>query len=112
MKNNFKYNLTKILSAINNKIAVMTDDVVELHLNDDNLLYFKMGEITSCISSLKLQKVLDENNFINYNNRYEHSAIDILSIHFVNKLMTLQGKKDYSRINSSDFDMDNKKRPE
>ncbi len=52
-----------------------------------------MGEITSSVSNTKLQKVLDDNNSENYNDQNENSVIEILSKHFVNKLMMLQGKK-------------------
>lgn len=104
MKNELKYNLAKILSAINSKIAIMTDDVVELHLNDDNLLHFKMGEISSCFNSVKLHEVLAERNIKNCNDRYEDQIIEILSKHFVNKLMTLQGKKNFARMKSSHLD--------
>lgn len=109
MKNNMKYNLSKILFAINNKIDIITNDIVELYLNDDNSLHFKMGEITSSVSNTKLQKVLDDNNSENYNDQNENSVIEILSKYFVNKLMMLQGKKNYSLIKSSDFHIVNKK---
>jgi len=103
MKNTRKFNLSKILSSVNSQLSILTDEVAELHLNDDNSLNLKMSGLTYCIDGKRLQHVL---NHKKYNDKNEDFLNAVLSRHLVNKLMTLLGKKFYSQIKLIDFDID------
>jgi flagellar basal body-associated protein FliL len=109
MKTKMKFNLTKILSSVNNKLAILTEDEVQLFLNEDNSIIVLMGKVTYLLNIKKLKTALKVINFEKYHkNETEDLVTELLSKHIVNQLMTSSGKMMFSQIKLTDLGLNKK----
>ncbi|AZB01909.1 hypothetical protein EG359_20965 [Chryseobacterium joostei] len=94
-----RFNLTKLLFAVNNKLSIPSGDEVELSIDSDSLLVVKMGEVTYFFDYKILQSILDKNGFNHYyRDETEELVIDILGKHIINELFASLGRKIYPEI--------------
>ncbi|OCK51222.1 hypothetical protein BA768_17410 [Chryseobacterium sp. CBo1] len=94
-----RFNLTKLLFAVNNKLSIPSGDYVELSLDSDCLLLVKMSEVTYFFDYKILQSVLDNNGFNSYyQDETEELVIDILGKNIINELFASLGRKIYPEI--------------
>ncbi|MCY0976891.1 hypothetical protein PGH12_06960 [Chryseobacterium wangxinyae] len=92
MKNNTSYSLTKIISAVNNQFAILTEEEVELCISNESVLYIKLGSLTYPINHETLSSYLKKNNY-DQNSEDEN---EVISKYLVNKLMTLVNEMSYA----------------